>query len=67
MVRLAVSIGCPSGIGPEVSVVAAAQAPKGTLVLLVGDHDVIARAAKARGVSLERIAVWQPTDDACRA
>ena len=60
--RLAVSIGCPSGVGPEVSVVAAARAPEGTRVLLVGDQKVIARAASARGVSLTRIAVWQPTE-----
>ena len=69
--RLAVSIGCPSGIGPEVSVVAAAESK--ARVLLVGDVEVVKRAAKARGVrapieivtepKLVRgaIAVWQPT------
>ena len=71
MTRLAVSIGCPSGIGPEVSVVAAAACK--ARVLLVGDVDVVRRAAKARGVRARlevvaeptfvrgAIAVWQPT------
>lgn len=71
--RLAVSVGCPSGIGPEVSVVAAA-AVKGCRHLLVGDRGAIARAAEARGIAASRllhvdeprfvrgrIAVWQPT------
>ncbi len=45
---LAVSVGCPSGVGPEVAVEAAAkhEAP----CLLVGDPAVIARAASIRGV-----------------
>ncbi len=47
-VTLAVSIGCPSGIGPEVSVVAAAGVPANVRVLLVGDHGVVARAAESR-------------------
>src|SRR5690606_7509865 len=51
--RLAVSIGCPSGIGPEVSVVAAASSRD--QVLLVGDRGVLARAAKLRGVDPRRL------------
>ncbi|HEY1955745.1 MAG TPA: 4-hydroxythreonine-4-phosphate dehydrogenase PdxA [Polyangiaceae bacterium] len=70
--KLAVSIGCPSGIGPEVSVVAAAKVS--ARVLLVGDAEVVLRAAKARGVRARidvvdeptfvrgAIAVWQPTE-----
>ncbi len=72
MKRLAVSVGCPSGIGPEVSVVAAAQSRDA--VLLVGDVEVIARALRGRRVSARnvevvssprfergRVLVWQPT------
>lgn len=45
---LAVSIGCPSGIGPEVAVEAAAAASE--RVLLVGDEKTIERAARLRGI-----------------
>jgi 4-hydroxythreonine-4-phosphate dehydrogenase len=75
--RLAVSVGCPCGVGPEVSVVAAAEA-KRARVLLVGDEAAIRHAARGRGVSSSRFvrvdrpedawslpagraAVWQPT------
>jgi 4-hydroxythreonine-4-phosphate dehydrogenase len=75
--RLAVSIGCPSGIGPEVSVVAAAAERSGR-VLLVGDEKVLRGAAGVRGLDparfvrvnepaeawtlpRKRIAIWQPT------
>ncbi len=78
-VTLAVSIGCPCGIGPEVSVVAAA-AEKRARVVLVGDAGAIAIAARGRGISEARlvrvsepadawklarglIGVWQPTRD----
>lgn len=69
-----VSIGCPAGIGPEVSVVAAAKS-KGRAVL-VGDLETLRAAARLRGVdpaklvsvqstidSVSRgaIAVWSPT------
>lgn len=56
-VRLAVSIGCPSGIGPEVSVLAASYV--GARTLLVGDYGALRAAAEARGVdpsSLVRVA-----------
>jgi len=55
---IAISIGCPSGIGPEVAVLAAAEAP--FEVILVGDEAVIRRAADQRGVAL-RATVFQPT------
>ncbi len=48
-VRLAVSVGCASGIGPEVSVVAAREIQK-ACVLLVGDRGALTRAAEARHV-----------------
>jgi 4-hydroxythreonine-4-phosphate dehydrogenase len=77
--RIALSIGCPCGVGPEVSV-AAAAAQRGARVVLVGDAGAIVEAAKGRGVDLarvvrvseprdawalgrRRIAVWQPTPD----
>ena len=72
MKKLAVSVGCPSGIGPEVSVVAAAQSRDA--VLLVGDVDVIGRALRGRKIAARnveavesprfergRVLVWQPT------
>jgi 4-hydroxythreonine-4-phosphate dehydrogenase len=77
--RVAVSIGCPCGVGPEVSVVAAA-AERAARVLLVGDMGVLRAAARGRGIDdarlvrvteptdawrLERrsVAIWQPTPD----
>jgi 4-hydroxythreonine-4-phosphate dehydrogenase len=77
--RIALSIGCPCGIGPEVSVVAAAAA-SGARVLLVGDAGAIVAAARGRGVDEARlvrvsgprdawevergrIALWQPARD----
>lgn len=77
MTTLAISVGCPCGIGPEVSVAAAAK-EKVARVILVGDHRVLVRAAKAMKVDARRlvrvddpladvrvrqIAVWQPTPD----
>ncbi len=56
--RLAVSVGCPSGVGPEVSVAAAARLGedvRGARVLLVGDHGGLASAARVVGVDPERI------------
>jgi 4-hydroxythreonine-4-phosphate dehydrogenase len=77
--RALVTMGCPCGIGPEVSVVAAAGERKARLVL-VGDVGVAALAASHRGIdparitrvarpadgfalARGRIAVWQPTRD----
>ncbi len=59
--RLAVSVGCPSGVGPEVAVVAAALARPGT-VLLIGDAGVIARAARARRIELPLVQVPSAED-----
>jgi 4-hydroxythreonine-4-phosphate dehydrogenase len=77
--RVAVSVGCPCGVGPEVSVVAATRAnvPQ---VLLVGDEGVVREAAEGRRIAQRRIvrvaepeeawqlgkgrvALWQPTGD----
>jgi 4-hydroxythreonine-4-phosphate dehydrogenase len=66
--RLAISIGCPSGIGPEVSVVAAAdfakRASSRARLLLVGDARVIVRAAEERGVAIKRLVVVQDASEA---
>lgn len=51
--RIAVSIGCPCGIGPEVSVAAAARAK--AELLLVGDLATLQRAAKAMKVDPARL------------
>jgi 4-phospho-D-threonate 3-dehydrogenase / 4-phospho-D-erythronate 3-dehydrogenase len=55
---LAVSVGCPSGIGPEVAVAACAALRH--RVVLVGDHAQLLAEARRQGVSLERHAVVQP-------
>lgn len=55
---LAISIGCPSGIGPEVAVHAAASA-RDALCLLVGDFDVLIRAARIVGVDADRLVAIQ--------
>lgn len=49
---LALSVGCPSGIGPEVSVRALAHAGAARDVLLVGDFDVIVRAVEAAALDV---------------
>jgi len=51
---IAVSLGCPSGIGPEVAVEAAAAAREAAIVL-VGDRRVIERAAAIVGVARQRL------------
>src|SRR5580692_8335376 len=50
---IAVSLGCPSGVGPEVSVLAARSLARES-ILLVGDVGVVARAAKLRGLDPAR-------------
>jgi 4-hydroxythreonine-4-phosphate dehydrogenase len=55
---IAISIGCPCGIGPEVSVLVAAEAK--FEVVLVGDEAVLKRAAETRNVPL-RATIVQPT------
>jgi 4-hydroxythreonine-4-phosphate dehydrogenase len=54
MKPLAISIGCPCGIGPEVSVVGAARS-RDAACLLVGDPTTIRRAAELRGVASKRL------------
>lgn len=56
MIRLAVSVGCPSGIGPEVSVAAAARlSGRRVRALLVGDLGALRAAARLVGVAEERL------------
>lgn len=58
MIRLAASVGCPSGIGPEVSVAGAStlleEEPR-TRVVLVGDHGALVKAARTTGVDPARL------------
>lgn len=54
MTTLAISIGCPSGVGPEVAVAAAAQS-RAVRCVLVGDEAVIRRAASLRRVAQGRL------------
>ncbi|HVU04069.1 MAG TPA: 4-hydroxythreonine-4-phosphate dehydrogenase PdxA [Polyangiaceae bacterium] len=51
---LVVSTGCPAGVGPEVSVAAAAKL-RGANVVLVGDLETLRAAAKLVGVDPERL------------
>ena len=51
--RLAISIGCPCGIGPEVALVAAIESD--AAVLLVGDVGALAAAARTRRIDARRI------------
>jgi 4-hydroxythreonine-4-phosphate dehydrogenase len=77
--RIALTIGCPCGVGPEVSVVAAA-AERTARVLLVGDEQAVLTAARGRRIDRARIVrvaepalawsvprgripLWQPTGD----
>ncbi len=53
--RLAVSIGCPSGVGPEVSVLAAVAFARKARVLLVGDLGALRAAARVRGIDPDRL------------
>jgi 4-hydroxythreonine-4-phosphate dehydrogenase len=55
--RILVSIGCPCGIGPEVSVVAAAKESRsgGARTVLVGDFGAVSAAAKGRGIAARRL------------
>jgi 4-hydroxythreonine-4-phosphate dehydrogenase len=53
---IAISAGCPCGVGPEVAVAAAARA-RGARCLVVGDEAVLRRAAAIRGVARGRLVV----------
>jgi len=57
---VAISVGCPCGIGPEVAVAAAARTREAKVVL-VGDPWVIDRAAKIVGVSPKRLSTYLPS------
>jgi 4-hydroxythreonine-4-phosphate dehydrogenase len=59
---IAVSVGCPSGVGPEVAVAAAARAGD-VRVLLVGDAEVVRRAARVRRVSEKRLCTVAHPDE----
>ncbi|HYQ16678.1 MAG TPA: 4-hydroxythreonine-4-phosphate dehydrogenase PdxA [Polyangiaceae bacterium] len=54
---LVVSTGCPAGIGPEVSVAAAAKL-KGLATVLLGDEGTLRAAAELRGVPQRRLVAW---------
>lgn len=54
---LVVSTGCPAGIGPEVSVAAAAKVKSGAKVLL-GDEATLRRAAQLVGVAQRKLVRW---------
>ncbi len=55
--RLLVTVGCPCGVGPEVSVVAAAEAARAgkARVVLVGDFAAVAEAAHGRRIAARRL------------
>ncbi len=55
--RVVVSVGCPSGIGPEVAVACAASTSG---VLLVGDHAALAAAARTVGCARAIVRVDRP-------
>jgi 4-hydroxythreonine-4-phosphate dehydrogenase len=61
--RLAVSIGCPCGVGPEVSIVAASKL-RDARALLVGDRAALAAAARVRKIDPSRIVVVERVDEA---
>ncbi|RYZ04709.1 MAG: 4-hydroxythreonine-4-phosphate dehydrogenase PdxA [Myxococcales bacterium] len=54
---LVVSTGCPSGIGPEVSVAAAASL-RGAATVLLGDEQTLRAAAELRRISQRRLVAW---------
>ncbi|MET0593175.1 MAG: 4-hydroxythreonine-4-phosphate dehydrogenase PdxA [Polyangiaceae bacterium] len=51
---IAISLGCPSGVGPEVALRAAAKV-RDAQIVLVGDRAVIERAAAIAGVAKRRL------------
>ncbi len=63
--RLAISIGCPCGVGPEVSVAAASDlSPRSARALFVGDLGAIRAAARLAGVAEDRFVVVPAATDA---
>lgn len=59
---LVVSTGCPAGVGPEVSVHAAARV-RGVRRVLVGDESTLLAAADLRGVPRSRFVPYSATAD----
>lgn len=60
-VPIALSLGCPSGVGPEVAVLAGSESPES--ILLVGNLAVVARAARLKGVDPDRfVRVREPNE-----
>jgi 4-hydroxythreonine-4-phosphate dehydrogenase len=56
VIRLALSVGCPCGIGPEVALAAAVRSKRGARVLLVGDEGALRSAATGLRVPQARLA-----------
>ena len=54
---LVVSTGCPAGIGPEVSLAAAAKL-SGAATVLLGDESTLRRAAELVGVKQSKLVAW---------
>ena len=61
---LAVSLGDPAGIGPEIIVEAWARRDEGGVppFFVVGGADVLAKAARMRGLAIDVVRVLQPSD-----
>lgn len=53
--RLVVSTGCPSGVGPDVSLLAVGSLPRGARAVLVGDLACLASRALSVGVDPSRL------------
>jgi len=62
--RLALSLGCPCGIGPEVGAEAAIEASRAHRVLLVGAWDAVERAARAKKIDRARFVRVQSASEA---
>lgn len=56
---IVVSSGCPAGVGPEVSVAAAAKLARGVAIVLTGDRAVLAAAARVVGVPEKRLVPYR--------
>src|SRR5262245_16631298 len=59
--QVVISVGCPSGIGPEVSVAAAASV-RGATRILVGDLTMLREAAEVVGVPPHKLEPFAGTD-----
>jgi 4-hydroxythreonine-4-phosphate dehydrogenase len=62
--RLALSVGCPAGVGPEVSAEGALEASRDHRVLLVGAWDAIERGARAKKLERARFVRVETASDA---